>query len=195
MRDTDRDRVTHLVVPRDSAIDRVPDLRRCTIALGAMDSPQATLLPLHHLALFGLLPERDLLVRRHDVLVGKHGDHVGGERDAFMSVSRGETAAAAVLDLNWSAWQADGTADPTLYTILTTTAPFDHCNFTVLDRFPVARERQWTDVLFRMRYDNPAHKEMMDLEGLKAWLPGRTSGYSALAAATEQFHYFEARTV
>ncbi len=31
-----------------------------------------------------------------------------------------------------------------------------------------------------MRYDNPAHREMMDLEGLKAWLPGRTSGYAAL---------------
>ena len=28
-------------------------------------------------------PERDVTVRRFDVLVGKHGDHVGGERDAL----------------------------------------------------------------------------------------------------------------
>ena len=40
-------------------------------------------------------------------------------------------------------------------------------------------ERRWLDALFAMRYDNPAHREMMDLEGLKAWLPGRTSGLRA----------------
>ena len=34
-----------------------------------------------------------------------------------------------------------------------------------------------------MRYDNPAHREMMDLEGLKAWLPGRTSGFGPLTEA------------
>ena len=40
-----------------------------------------------------------------------------------------------------------------------------------------------------MRYENPAHREMMDLEGLKAWLPGRTEKYAALteAAAAEKF--------
>jgi hypothetical protein len=46
-------------------------------------------------------------------------------------------------------------------------------------------------VLFRMRYDNPAHREMMDLEGLNAWLPGRTTGYAALAAAVRESRFFE----
>src|SRR5262245_54191456 len=45
----------------------------------AIDSPQATLLPIHHLRSFDLAPGEDYQVRRHDVLVGKHGDHVGGE--------------------------------------------------------------------------------------------------------------------
>jgi len=31
----------------------------------------------------------------------------------------------------------------------------------------------------------------MDLEGLKAWLPGRTSGFSALTAAVNAERYFE----
>ena len=43
-----------------------------------------------------------------------------------------------------------------------------------------AAERRWLEALFAMRYDVPAHREMMDLEGLKAWLPGRTSGFAAL---------------
>ena len=43
-----------------------------------------------------------------------------------------------------------------------------------------------------MSYDNPAHREMMDMEGLKAWLPGRTSGFAALSDAVQRQHYFEA---
>ncbi len=31
----------------------------------------------------------------------------------------------------------------------------------------------------------------MDLEGLKAWLPGRTTGYAALTEAVEQQKFFE----
>jgi hypothetical protein len=32
---------------------------------------------------------------------------------------------------------------------------------------------------------------MMDMEGLKQWLPGRTEGYAILTEAVEQQHYFE----
>jgi hypothetical protein len=42
-----------------------------------------------------------------------------------------------------------------------------------------------------MQYQNPAHREMMDLEGLKAWLPGRTSGYTALTDAVRESAFFE----
>ncbi len=191
MRDTDRDRVTHLIVRRDGGVRGIKDLRGKTVALGARDSPQATLLPVHHLRQHGLVANHDFVPQRHDVLVGKHGDHIGGERDAMASLEAGDSEAAAVLDLNWAAWQADGTVDPNRLGILSSTAEFDHCNFTVLDRFPGDRARRWTDVLFRMRYDNPAHREMMDLEGLKAWLPGRTSGYVALAEATEEQRFFD----
>jgi hypothetical protein len=40
------------------------------------------MIPLQHLAEQGLVADRDFAVQRFDVLVGKHGDHVGGERDA-----------------------------------------------------------------------------------------------------------------
>jgi len=194
MRDTDRDRITHLLVRTDSGIGALEGLRGKTVATGAVDSPQATLLPLHHLRRYGLVPERDCAVRRHDLLVGKHGDHIGGERDALRSLQAGESDAAALLDLNWDAWRADGTLDPSRIRILASTAPFDHCNFTVLDRFPAERAAEWTAVLFRMRYENAAHREMMDLEGLKAWLPGRTSGYAALEEAAHESGFFAEAT-
>jgi ABC-type phosphate/phosphonate transport system substrate-binding protein len=193
MRDSDRDRVTHLVVRKDSGLRGLDDLRGGVVAFGAEDSPQATLLPLHFLRRRGLIAGADFAAKRFDVLVGKHGDHVGGERLALRSLQNGESRAAAVLDLNWEAWQADGTADPNSLAVLASTPMFDHCNFTVLDRFPSSDAARWTEALLRMRYDNPAHKEMMDLEGLKAWLPGRTSGYAALTEAVDEQRFFDAR--
>jgi phosphonate transport system substrate-binding protein len=193
MRDTDRDLVSYFIVRKDSGIEAVEDLRGKTVATGALDSPQATLIPLQLLRRHDLLPERDFTLQRHDLLVGMHGDHVGGERAAFDSLAEGKADAATILNWNWLTWQQNGTADPTRYKILATTPAFDHCNFTVLQNFPAEEEKAWLDVLFRMRYDNPDHRKMMDMEGLKEWLPGRTEGYAILSEAVEQQKFFEGR--
>ena len=79
--------------------------------------------------------------------------------------------------------------NPNEYTILATTEPFDHCCFTVRADFPPEREQLFLRVLYSMSYDNPKHREMMDLEGLKAWVPGRTSGYGLLHEAVERQHF------
>jgi phosphonate transport system substrate-binding protein len=190
MRDTDRDRVSHLITKQDSGIKTVADLRGKTVAVGAKDSPQATLIPLGMLQRHGLEPGRDFQVRRFDVMVGKHGDHIGGELDALKCLANGEAAASTLLDLNWQTWTQDGTINPNAYAILATTAPFDHCCFTVRQDYPQALERQFLQVLFSMSYDNPTHRQMMDLEGLKAWVPGRTSGYGLLQQAVDSLHFF-----
>lgn len=191
MRDTDRDRVSFFVAHRDGPVRYLADLRNRVLATGAIDSPQATLIPLGRLRRDGLDPAKDLSVKRFDVLVGKHGDHVGGERDAFECLRRGEAAACSMLDLNWYAWTKDGTIDANRFTIVAETDRFDHCVFSVRRDFDAAAERRWLDALFAMQYDNPSHREMMDLEGLKAWLPGRTSGFGPLTAAVASERFFE----
>jgi phosphonate transport system substrate-binding protein len=191
MRDTDRDRVSHIVARTDGPVRTAGDLRGRTVAVGAVDSPQATLIPLGLLREARLEPRRDVTILRHDVLVGKHGDHVGGELDAFTSLEHGRAEASAMLDLNWEAWTRDGTIDPSLYRIVATTKRFDHCVFTVAQAVDGAVERAWLDALFAMRYDEPSHREMMDLEGLKAWLPGRTTGFDALSSSVSAERFFE----
>lgn len=190
MRDTDRDRQSYVVVKRDGGIDRVEDLRGKTVATGAQDSPQATLIPIGLLQRHGLTPGRDVTIKRFDLLIGKHGDHVGGELEALRCLMRSEADACAMLDLNWDAWTADGTIDSAAFRRLAATDRFDHCVFTVRQDFPREREQQWLDVLFSMRYDNPKHREMMNLEGLKQWLPGRTSGFGPLSEAVARQHFF-----
>src|SRR5581483_4731356 len=95
-----------------------------------------------------------------------------------------------MLDLNWDGWTRDGTIDPQEFHVIATTDLFDHCVFTVHADLDDAADKAWLAALFAMRYDNPAHREMMDLEGLKAWLPGRTSGFGPLTAADESEAFF-----
>ena len=192
MRDTDRDRISYVVARRGGPVQALGDLKGRTIATGAIDSPQATLIPLGRLRREGLSPGENLAVRRFDVLVGKHGDHVGGERDALACVTQGDAAACAMLDLNWDSWIKDGTIDANQFGIVGETDRFDHCVFTVRQDLDSSAEKAWLDALFAMRYDNPAHREMMDLEGLKAWLPGRTTGFGPLTAAVESERFFAA---
>ena len=191
MRDTDRDRVSHIIVAKGSGIASIADLKGRTVAFGAEDSPQARLIPQGLLLRHGLAPDTDYTARRFDLLVGLHGDHIGGEKEAAECLKRGEVAASALIDLNWQAWTRDGTIDPAKFEILATTDRYDHCVFTVRQDFPQDRQEPWLRVLHLMSYDDPRHREMMDMEGLKKWEPGRTSGFSALAEACDRLHYFQ----
>jgi phosphonate transport system substrate-binding protein len=191
MRDTDQDRVSHIVVKKSSGNEGVEDLKGKIVAVGAKDSPQATLIPLSYLQTHGLEPGKDFQVKRFDVLLGKHGNHVGGEHDAFRCLERGDADASTMIDLNWQAWIKDGTIDSNAYKILATTDSYDHCAFTVREDFPRDIENRWLQALYSMSYDKPKHREMMDMEGLKKWLPGRTTGYGPLGEAVERFHFFQ----
>jgi ABC-type phosphate/phosphonate transport system substrate-binding protein len=190
MRDTDRDRVSHLVVKKSGPIKTIDDLRGKTLALGAKDSPQAALIPIEWLAQAGLTAGTHYQARRFDVKVGLHGDHVGGELDAFRCLARGEAVASAMVDLNWDRWTKDGTINAQEYTVLGSTGPFDHCNFTARRDFAAEHEKRFNGALFAMSYDDPKHREMMDMEGLTRWEPGRTSGYAQLSSAVERTGYF-----
>lgn len=192
MRDTDRDRRTHLVVKKSGEIGSLRDLAGRVIAFGASDSPQAALIPTEHLRRNGL-EVGSYKMLRFDVLVGKHGDHVGGEADAFQALASGEADACCMLDLNWDTWTGDGTIDPGRFEILSTTEDFDHCVFTVTKPFSKGREEPFLTALFAMDYGNPKHREMMDMEGLKKWESGRTTGFGLLTAACESQGYWENR--
>ena len=193
MRDTDRD-LTSVIVTREGAdVHQPADLRGRRVAVGALDSPQATLIPLHHLAaLTGLMPGRDFEVVRNDVAVGKHGDHVGGERDAARQLAAGEVDAACMIDGNHLAFLRDGTLSAAAHRILSQTDPYDHCNFTVLDDVPAEACARFVALLRSQRYDDPAVRPLLDLEGLHAWHDGRTSGYALLEGAVDRFGTLDA---
>ncbi len=192
MRDTDMDLRSVIVVRADSPIRELADLRGRTVAVGASDSPQSALIPLEHVAATtGLAPGSDFEVVRFDVLVGKHGDHVGGERDAAKALVAGTVDAACIIDGNHLAFIKEGTLSAGGSRVLAQTEPYDHCNFTVLheglDGALAPDVARFRELLLGMSYDDPQVRPLLDLEGLKQWRPGRTSGYAPLARALDRF--------
>lgn len=186
MRDTDRDLTSVVLVRADSPVKTLADLRGKRVGVGAADSPQATLIPLLAFAEAGV----EVDVVRHDVLVGKHGDHIGGEREAARALLAGSVEAACIIDGNRVAFAREGLLAPSAARVLHQTGAYDHCNMTVLDGAPpsVARFRE---LLLAMSYDDPQVRPLLDMEGLKQWQPGRTSGYALLERAVDRFKTIE----
>jgi len=192
MRDTDQDLTSVVLVRADSDLSAPADLAGKVVAVGAADSPQATLIPLLHLAeATGLEPGRDFEVQRHDLLVGKHGDHVGGEREAVKALLAGKADAACLIDGNHLAFSREGTIVAGSTRVLAQTGVYDHCNFTVLDDAPQAKVDRFVELLLGMSYADPGVRPLLDLEGLKEWRPGRVAGYELLNRAVQRFKTLE----
>jgi phosphonate transport system substrate-binding protein len=190
MRDSDRDLTTKIIVRANSALATLADLKGMAVAVGASDSPQATLIPLGMIADSGVDPRRDCRVHYHEIMVGKHGDHVGGEREAAKALAAGTADAACVLDANYNVFINEGTLDPGTTRVLATTPPFDHCNFTVRAGLSEENLKPFLDTLLAMSYQDPEIRLFMELEGLKRWLPARTTGYTQLEKAVQRFNFY-----
>jgi phosphonate transport system substrate-binding protein len=191
MRDSDCDLHSVVVVPVGSRVREVRDLAGKVVGVGAVDSPQATLLPLWHLRAQGLEPGVDFQVRAFDVLAGKHGDHVGGERDAARALLAGEVDAACLVEGNHALFTTDGILPRGATRVLTRTPAYDHCNFTVTDAAPPALVERFRSLLLGMSYDDPEVRPLLDLEGLRAWRPARLEGYEPLEAAVDQAGFYD----
>jgi ABC-type phosphate/phosphonate transport system substrate-binding protein len=50
--------------------------------------------------------------------------------------------------------------------------------------------RRFADALSAMSYDNPAHRLILDAEGLQRWLPPHLDGYAELRQAAARQGFF-----
>ena len=191
MRDTDRDLTSVIIVKENSPIRQLSGLGGKRVGVGASDSPQAYLIPLGHLAEAGLPAGKQIDVVTFDVLLGKHGDHIGGEREAVQALLRGEVDAACLIDANYLSFTQEGILPPGSARVLERTAHYDHCNFTVFQDAPSKLTQRFLGLLLGMSYSDPKVRPLLDLEGLKQWLPGRTDGYRQLESAVERFRTLE----
>jgi phosphonate transport system substrate-binding protein len=214
MRDTDCDLRSVIVVRADSPVTSVADLAGRVVATGAVDSPQATLLPLSLLRSAGLVPGADVAVRRFDVGVGLHGDHVGGERDAaralFAAGPADRVDAACMIDSNVLLFGREGVLPAGSVRVLAQTPLYDHCTMTAgpsaaaadgnagaagaadaADANDNSDISRFGTLLRGMDYADAALRPLLDLEGLKEWRPPRLSGYEQLERAVDEAGFYD----
>jgi ABC-type phosphate/phosphonate transport system substrate-binding protein len=72
-----------------------------------------------------------------------------------------------------------------------TSPPFNHCMFTARPDFDPALERQFAQALFGMSYDNPAHRAVLEAEGLRRWVAPELEGYDSLQVACTRQDFFK----
>jgi ABC-type phosphate/phosphonate transport system substrate-binding protein len=185
MRDSDRDFCAKVVVRRDAGIRSLGDLAGKTLAVGSHDSTQARILPLHFLRREGVDLGRVQLLP-FDTDLGKHGDTGTSELDVLRALADGRAQAGAVGDLVWVGEQAAGRVDARALEVLYTTPGFDHCMFDALPGLSEERAQAFTRALFAMSWEDPAHRRLLELEGLRQWLPPREEGYDSLRRALDE---------
>ena len=181
MRDTDTTFRTVFVARAGSGFSGLTDLKGRRLALGSRDSAQAAILPVHFVAHAGVEP--DLIRINSDV--GKHGDTGRSELDALRAVLD-ERADAAAIGIN--TWEAIGRDElmPGAFEAFWTSPTYSHCNFTALPALSDVRAQPWVDWLLAMDWDDPDHRPIMEMEGLRQWVLPRLDGYASLIDAVRE---------
>jgi phosphonate transport system substrate-binding protein len=192
MRDTDCALTSVIAVRADSPAQSAGDLRGRVVATGAVDSPQATLLPLSLLRGAGLQPGADVQVLRFDVGVGLHGDHIGGEREAARALAAAQADAACMVDSNLMLFAREGVLPPGTR-VIAQTPPYDHCTMTAGPAADAALAGRFGELLLGMSYADPELRPLLDLEGLKEWRPARLEGYQQLERAVDESGFYDDR--
>lgn len=180
MRDTDLAFSTVLVTRPGSGLRDITDLKGRRLALGSRDSAQAAILPVYFLRRAGV-GESDVDLLRIDSDLGKHGDTGRSELDAIRAVLD-ERADAAALGI--TTWEAIGREElmPGALEAFWQSPTYCHCNFTAI----VDRYQPWVDHLLAMDWDDPGHRRILELEGLRRWVRPELSGYESLFTAVAE---------
>jgi ABC-type phosphate/phosphonate transport system substrate-binding protein len=186
MRDTDIGFHSFLV-GRSGELSSAAGLKGRTLALGSRDSASAAILPVHFLACDeDLAAGKDYAAMRFDSDVGKHGDTGRSELEAIRAVIAGDADAAAVGAASWDVLVSGGEIPPETLSVFWTSPPYNHCNFTAMPGIDRAAADAWTTHLLAMDWSNPAHRAILEMEGLREWVPPDLDGYAPLFEAVKE---------
>ena len=184
MRDTDTVFRTVFVTRSGNDIADLNALRGGRLALGSQDSAQAAILPVHYLRRAGLADDAVELVRINTD-VGKHGDTGRSELDALRALLDDQADAAAIGINTWESIGRDELM-PGAFEAFWMSPTYSHCNFTALPRLSEERAGPWLERLLAMDWDNPEHRRILEMEGLRQWVPPHLDGYASLFEAVEE---------
>lgn len=186
MRDTDVGWTTRIVAVTGGPVATLADLKGRTLALGSRDSGHAAILPVYFLQREGLDEGKNYQTLRFNSDVGKHGDTGTSESEVVRAVLDGRADAGAIGSPFWSAVRSERLVPEGALTEIWTSRPYNHCMFTARSDLEPSLEQQFAKALFGMSYDNPAHRPVLEAEGLRQWIAPQLQAYAELREASTQ---------
>jgi phosphonate transport system substrate-binding protein len=164
---------SRFIVPLDSPIRTVAELKGHTFAFGAPSSTSGSLMPRYYLQQQGIVPERDF---KTVAFSGAHDATV-----AFVASGRAEAGVlnASVMDKLVEAKNPNAEK----VRVLATTPPFFDYNWTVRPGLDPAVTKKLADAFLALDASKPADKEILDLQRASKFIPTRTSNYDGIEAA------------
>ena len=191
MRDTDLGWMTKIIAVTGGPINSPSDLKNRTLALGSRDSGHAAILPVHFLEQQGMRVGRDYRALRFNSDLGKHGDTGTSEVEVVRAVLDGRADAGAIGSPFWDTVRKERLVPEGGLREIWSSPAYNHCMFTAWPDLAHEQERRFVEALLAMSYDNPAHRTILDAEGLKRWLEPHLDGYAELRQAAAQQGFFE----
>jgi phosphonate transport system substrate-binding protein len=186
MRDTDVAWRSVILALHGGPIGSLADLKGRTLGLGSRDSGHAAILPVHFLAEQGLVENADYRSLRFDGDVGKHGDTGRTELDVLSALLDGRVDAGAVGSPFWDSVQQNRLAPEGAIAAVWQSPAYHHCMFTTRPGLDASAGKRFSDALLAMSFDNPKHRPILELEGLRAWVEPRVEGYVSLERACRE---------
>ena len=190
MRDTDLGWMTKIVAVTGGIVSTLADLKDRTLALGSRDSGHAAILPVYFLEQQGMFEGKDYRTLRFNTDMGKHGDTGTSEVEAVRAVLDGRADAGAIGSPFWNTVRNERLVPEGGLREIWSSPAYNHCMFTARPDLDRKQEQRFVDALTAMSYDNPAHRPILDAEGLQRWLPPQLDGYDALRQAAAQQGFF-----
>ena len=173
MREEDASFKSLFVTRTDSGIETLADLKGKTFAFGSVSSTSGHLMPRYFLKAAGVEPERDF----------KRFGFSGAHDATAAWVEAGRVDAGALNFLVWRKLVEKKKIDTGKVHVFWTTPPY--VDYVWVARGGVPREirEKFTQALLKLDYSNPEHKQVMDLQRTRKFIPARDSDWDGIKEA------------
>lgn len=161
------------VVPADSSLKNLGELKGKTIAFGSPSSTSGHLMPRYFFMQAGINPDKDF---KNIAFSGAHDATV-----AFVASGKADAGA-----LNASVWaKLNEAKNPNALKLkaLSTTPPYFDYNWTVRGDLDPALVKKITEAFLKLDASIPNHKDLMDLQRASKYVTTKSSNYDDIEKA------------
>jgi len=160
-------------ISSDPTIKTLADLKGKDVSFGSQSSTSGHLMPRSALLHAGVDPDRDF-----------HRVAYSGAHDATIAaVAAGKVQAGALNISVWEKFVAEKKVDPSQVRVFYTTAPYFDYNWAVHADMPQAQRERLTRAFLGLSRDDPAAREILDLQRASRFVPTQIGNYKDIEAA------------